>query len=177
MKKTLLFILFTLILSAPLYAQSKSSQHLKFMGIPIDGSITNFQNKLIAKGFKYDKVGSQNLEGPVRIFNGQFAGETSWIYVYYDKEQKFVYRVKVVIECATEDRAYSKMCKFRNQLIEKYSTSAEDLQYEGNESYSIPLTDGWVDLFYSQVPFSTNYNLYLNYWDAVNTQKNLLRFL
>ena len=113
MKKTLLFILFTLILSAPLYAQSKSNQHLKFMGIPIDGSITNFQNKLIAKGFKYDKVGSQNLEGPTRIFKGLFAGETSWIYVYYDKEQKFVYRVKVVIQRDSESQISSLMNTFK----------------------------------------------------------------
>ncbi|MBO5272415.1 MAG: hypothetical protein J6B30_06335 [Muribaculaceae bacterium] len=54
------------------------------MGIPINGSITNFQNKLIAKGFKYDKAGSMALETPTRIFKGQFAGETAQLFVYYD---------------------------------------------------------------------------------------------
>lgn len=172
MKKTLLFLLFTLILSAPLYSQSKSNQHLKFMGIPIDGSITNFQNKLIAKGFKYDQTTSKAVEGPTRFYNGQFAGETVMLIVYYDRDQKFVYRVKAVVDCSTADLANSKMCMFRNQLIEKYNTSAEEGQYEGNESYYIPLANGWVDLFYNQKTYDVGYSLHLDYWDAVNTQKN-----
>lgn len=84
MKKYLLLILCTLFISVSLSAQSKSNPHLKFMGIPINGSITNFQNKLIAKGFKYDKAGSMALETPTRIFKGQFAGETAQLFVYYD---------------------------------------------------------------------------------------------
>ena len=172
MKKTLLFILFTLILSAPLYAQSKSNQHLKFMGIPIDGSITNFQNKLIAKGFKYDKVGSQNLEGPTRIFKGLFAGETSWIYVYYDKEQKFVYRVKVVIQRDSESQISSLMNTFKFQLEEKYSTYAIANSNEDNSCYYLIVPNGEINIFYRQNIYSIGYALHIDYWDNLNYEKN-----
>ena len=172
MKKYLLLILCTLFISVSLGAQSSNSQHIKFMGIPINGSITNFQNKLIAKGFKYDQSGSKALETPTRIYKGLFAGETAQLFVYYDRDQKFVYRVKVVIECATEERASFKMGVFRNQLIEKYNTYAEEGVLEGHETYSIPIENGCIDLFYSKVPLSTIYGLCLDYWDNANYEKH-----
>lgn len=173
MKKYLLFILCAFFISTSLSAKSNSSQHLKFMGIPINGSITNFQNKLIAKGFKYDQAGSKALESPTRIFKGQFAGETAKIYVYYDRDQKFVYRVKVVIQRNTEEQIITKMRMFRNQLIEKYNASAEETQFEGNESYYIPVENGWIDLFYAQEIYDIGYFLHIDYWDNANYEKHV----
>lgn len=172
MKKYLLLILCTLFISVSLSAQSKSNQHLKFMGIPINGSITNFQNKLIAKGFKYDKATSKAIEGPTRYYDGQFAGETAQLIVYYNRDQKFVYRVKVVIERSSEEQIKTLMNSFRNQLVEKYSTYAEEGTYEGNESYYIPLNTGWVDLFYVYNIYSIGYSLHIDYWDEENYNKN-----
>ena len=172
MKKHLLLILCALFISVSLSAQSKGSQHLKFMGIPINGSITNFQNKLIAKGFKYDQSGSKALDSPTRIFKGQFAGETAEIYVYYDRDQKFVYRVKVVIQRNTEEQIITKMRMFRNQLIEKYNASAEVNEYEENESYFILVANGRIDLFYAQEIYDIGYSLHIDYWDGANAQKH-----
>ena len=172
MKKHLLLILCALFISVSLSAQSSSSQHLKFMGIPINGSITNFQNKLIAKGFKYDQSGSKALDSPTRIFKGQFAGETAELYVYYDRDQKFVYRVKAVIRRNSEEQILPIMRMFRNQLIEKYNASAEEGVYEGNESYYIPVENGWIDLFYSQTLYDIGYSLHLDYWDDSNARKH-----
>ena len=109
MKKYLLLILCTLFISVSLSAQSKSNQHLKFMGIPINGSITNFQNKLIAKGLSYNKAVSKAIESPVRIFNGQFAGEKADIFVYYNRSLNLVYSVGVVIERSSEEEVVDLM--------------------------------------------------------------------
>ena len=167
MKKTLLLILFTLFLSAPLYAQSKSNQHLKFMGIPIDGSITNFQNKLIAKGFKYDKVGSQNIEGPTRIFKGQFAGESSQLFVYYDRDQKFVYSVGVCIDRDSEDDIINLMSNFISNYENKYGIDAE----KGDDTYDFYFDNGRIRLFYDEQVYSYGYTLYILYTDYLNYNK------
>ncbi len=172
MKKYLLLILCTLFISVSLSAQSKSNPHLKFMGIPINGSITNFQNKLIAKGFKYDKTGSMALETPTRIFKGQFAGETAQLFVYSDRDQKFVYRVKAIIQRDSEKQILYMMRMYRKQLVEKYSTYAEEGTHEGNESYYIPVENGWIDLYYVQNVYDIGYSLQIDYWDDTNTQKH-----
>ena len=45
------------------------SQHLRFKGIPLEGSLTNFVNQLKAKGFTY--VGT---EDGIALLQGEFAG-------------------------------------------------------------------------------------------------------
>ena len=172
MKKYLLLILCTLFISVSLSAQSKSNQHLKFMGIPINGSITNFQNKLIAKGFKYDKAISKAIEGPTRYYDGQFAGESVGLYVYYDHDQKFVYRVKITISREDVDQAISIMNKFRHLFEEKYGTAASSGTHENWDDYSINLKNGAVDLFITEQTYTMGYTLHVDYWDFANTQKH-----
>lgn len=168
MKKTLLFILFTLILSAPLYAQSKSNQHLKFMGIPIDGSITNFQNKLIAKGFKYNKTASKAIDEPIRIFNGQFAGEKATIYVSYNRDLNLVYSVAATIERNTEDDIINLMSKFISNYENKYGIYAE----KGDDAYDFYFDNGCIRLFYDEHVYSYGYALYILYTDKLNYEKH-----
>lgn len=172
MKKYLLLILCTLFISVSLSAQSKSNQHLKFMGIPINGSITNFQNKLIAKGFKYDQAGSKALESPTRIYKGQFAGETAQLFVYYDRDQKFVYRVKVIIDRSESEQVISLMKKYKYQMEEKYGATASVSTHNGEICYNIYLDNGEIDLFYYKLPYDFDHSLLIDYWDDTNTQKH-----
>lgn len=74
MKKLLLFIALVLSISA-------HAVHLEFMGIPINGSISNFQAKLIAKGCTLDKY-SKELPTGIRGFKGVFAGKDCQIIVW-----------------------------------------------------------------------------------------------
>ena len=98
------------------------NEHLKFMGIPLTGTITTFQTKLAAKGISYDKVASSQTESGVRCFKGVFSGEKANIYVYYNEKTKVVYRAKAVIEYPTEDIAKQNYSKFSSMLREKYIT-------------------------------------------------------
>lgn len=52
MKRIVLFT-FTMLLGIFCYAQS---EHLKFSGIPIDGTINQFQAKIVQKGYVYNKL-------------------------------------------------------------------------------------------------------------------------
>ena len=53
MKRLLIAILLALpLLAAPAQAQTTEEQHLEFMGIPIDGTLNAFAQKLQAKGME-----------------------------------------------------------------------------------------------------------------------------
>ena len=58
--KKILSIFFALFVCLSLSAQ----EHMKFMGIPLDGTIDNFTLKLKAKGVAYDAAKSK-VAGPV----------------------------------------------------------------------------------------------------------------
>ncbi len=74
----LLFVsLFTLVLNA-------QTEHMKFAGISLTGSIEQFQKKLIAKGFRLNAKISKLLPVGTRSFIGTFAGKKGNIAVYYD---------------------------------------------------------------------------------------------
>ncbi|MCQ2252657.1 MAG: hypothetical protein MJZ61_04320 [Bacteroidales bacterium] len=63
MKAKLTFIM----LLALLYCGSVNAQHLNFMGIPIDGTMEDFSNKLEEKGFK--KLTKSGLKGTFAGYN------------------------------------------------------------------------------------------------------------
>lgn len=61
MKKSfLVIIVFALVFT--LAAHSQEQPHMKFMGIPLTGTITQFQAKLAAKGVAYDPTTSRRLD-------------------------------------------------------------------------------------------------------------------
>lgn len=73
MKKIILTL--TLVLAAiNLLAQ----EHLSFKGIPIEGSMTDFCQKLKAKGFT--SIGSENN---ITLFSGDFTGRDATVGVTY----------------------------------------------------------------------------------------------
>lgn len=71
MKKAFLLLLMSLF-SLVLFAQT---EHMKFAGIPLTGSIEQFQKKLIAKGFRLNAKISKLLPVGTRSFIGTFAGK------------------------------------------------------------------------------------------------------
>lgn len=70
--KKLLFTLCCMIFAIASFAQS--NVHIKFMGIPVTGTIAQFQAKLVAKGCTYNKVASASISNGTRAFNGTFVG-------------------------------------------------------------------------------------------------------
>lgn len=115
MKKALYFV------TACCFAVSCFAQeHLSFMGIPITGTITSFQNKLIAKGCKLSKIDNQLPTG-IRGFKGVFAGKDCNIYVWYNHRSKVVYSVRAVTDSNESiEQAHNTFYYFKNLLIQKY---------------------------------------------------------
>lgn len=90
---------------------AQSNVHIKFMGIPITGTIAQFQAKLVAKGCTYNKVASASISNGTRAFKGTFVGNKVDIYVYYDTNTKIVYRTKAVVSGVSEDIAEQEYSK------------------------------------------------------------------
>ena len=182
--KKLLFTLCFLIFAIVSFAQANT--HIKFMGIPLTGTIAQFQAKLVAKGCTYNKVASATIPNGTRAFNGTFVGNKVDIFVYYDTKTKVVYRTKAVVSGVTEDIAEQEYSKIKNLLSQKYGSDFDDMfvgTQGGKESVSFMSANdegeinGSIDLFITQdeetwVRAPYNYNLHIDYNDRINTNKH-----
>lgn len=194
--KRLLSTLFCLLLVVAAFAQNAYG-HLRFMGIPITGTIAQFQVKLVAKGCTYDKVASSSITVGTRAFKGYLAGNKVDIYAYYNTQTKIVYRVKAVINGLSEDLATQKYNELKSFLTVKYdSRYTKTSSFEGKEFIqylalrdkntsidpeNLPsrLSDvafGVIKLYISKdledwnSPY--NYYLHIDYYDQINSEKN-----
>lgn len=194
--KRLLSTLFCLLLVVAAFAQNAYG-HLRFMGIPITGTIAQFQAKLVAKGCTYDKVASSSITVGTRAFKGYLAGNKVDIYAYYNTQTKIVYRVKAVINGLSEGLATQKYNELKSFLTVKYdSRYTKTSSFEGKEFIqylalrdkntsidpeNLPsrLSDvafGVIKLYISKdledwnSPY--NYYLHIDYYDQINSEKN-----
>lgn len=165
---------------------AQSNAHIKFMGIPLTGTIAQFQAKLVAKGCTYNKVASASISNGTRAFKGTFVGNKVDIYVYYDTSTKIVYRTKAVVSGVSEDIAEQEYSKVKSLLSQKYGSDSEDMYVgtkDGKETVSfISANDkgeinGFIDLFITQdeetwIRAPYNYNLHIDYNDRINTNKH-----
>lgn len=194
MKKTILAWIFAFI-SVAGFSQNLT-EHLTFLGIPINGTITQFQAKLQGKGCVWDKVTSSHLSAGCRAFKGRFADNKVDIYVYYDNKTKIVYRTKAVISGTSEDIALQQYEKIKGLLITKYGTqfcgygtmsekeslnilvTSKNLKenIDSSDSMSANGFKGEVDLYvtkddnYLRYPYF--FNLHIDYLDAINNEKH-----
>ncbi len=176
MKKLVFFVLALLLGLASTSAQ----QHLKFMGIPIDGNIENFTAKLKAKGLTIHPD-NKTLTEPVRAFKGVFFDHEATIWAHYTRKNRTVYRVTVRI-CKNSSK---EVCKNVKEQIEDVIQSKYQTEYKEGESmggdkldmYNIFNNDdeclGQIYLgIYSNNLFD-GYYLIITYEDMVNNLKEI----
>lgn len=114
--KKIISILFVLCLCMAVNAQ----QHMKFMGIPLDGTVDSFALKLKAKGVTYDAAQSKVAEPGSRIFNGTFMGKNAMFSVYYNTKSKMVFGTAVVLQYPTVESAHIPFANLTESLRQKY---------------------------------------------------------
>lgn len=173
MKRLLLF-LFTFF-AIGLYAQG---DHLKFMGIPLNGTITQFQNKLLGKGVALDRETNKLLPVGTRAFTGTFSGENASIFVYYDNKTKIVYRAKAVITCKDKSVAENKLNYYSDMLSVKYAEAEthSGTSY-GNIAFELDIPNasngylGCIQLYLidNEYSFIGDMNLHIDYEDFENS--------
>lgn len=174
MKKFItLFLAFVLSMAA--FAQS---EHMKFMGIPLDGTINAFQSKLAAKGIIPNVSENKNIPVGCRAFKGIFAGYKAYIYVYYDEKTKIVYSAKVCISMMDEGILEQRYQEFKRLIKSKYYDdeiyARENIGSQNeHELYAIVLEDlGSVGLFVSSEMYVTEYTLHVCYSDLKNSKRH-----
>lgn len=188
------------IVSIVSFAQN-TTEHLKFMGIPINGTITQFQSKLLAKGCTLDRKLNSYLPVGQRAFKGKFVSNDVDITAFYDEKTKVVYRVKAIICGVSESIAEQEYNKLKEMLSQKYGTTwcLEGI-HEKKESISrlVPCSNfnpldidpdaniglspasygfkGEIDLFISKddnvFRYPYNFNVHIDYTDAINSEKH-----
>ena len=114
------FIIITCLIAVIAQAQ-EPKEHLKFMGIELNGTIADFQTKLQAKGLTVSPQSKQHPTG-VRVFDGTFSGEDAQIVVWYNPRTKEVYRAKAVISRYGKDLVEQLQRSMERKLDAKYGT-------------------------------------------------------
>lgn len=148
-KKRLLLISF-LFMVVFAYGQTK---HLTILGIPITGSITTFQQKLIAKNYCLNTRENKSLPIGQREFKGRFSGHECSLRAYYFPDDKIVYKVRVSIDFVYESSADNAYKEIKGNLQRKYkNASIKTGSTDGHESISAMIIDeeddilGFIDL-------------------------------
>ena len=171
--KKLAFIFCVCLLSLTIQAQKTS--HLKFMGIELNGTISEFQSKLLAKGLKVS-LESKNRPNGQRVYEGTFSGEEATICVWYDTRTKIVYRTKVLISREREDLIKQLKSSFEDKLDIKYGTDTKKVEkkkdnylHEFYDCYYM-LENGEVDLYIGSTGYTSfgTFFLHIDYLDMVN---------
>lgn len=112
MKKTI-FIILCCLFSIMTLAQT---EHLKFMGIPIDGKMVQFHRSLSQKGLT--RVTNQS---DFCLYEGVFAGNNASIFVKKEPKEDSIYSVIVAIPCFNKKNCQSQYEDFKYKLIRKYN--------------------------------------------------------
>lgn len=148
-----------------------TSEHFKFMGIPIDGTYENFVQKLKLKGFKQF--------GDLEIYKGVFDNDTVLIGVENDKELNLVYAVQVIkikdiIFAEYEAKLYPKFDNLVDRLENKYHSEA--IEWDDNKHFvSIPINRnnkyvGNIAVRIGQM--DSNCLISMTYYDVLNFEKH-----
>ena len=114
--KKIISVFFVLFLCMAASAQ----QHMKFMGIPLDGTIDDFSIKLKAKGITYNAAESKVAGKGIRKFCGTFMGEKATFTVFYNYKSKIVFSAVAELYYPTVESAHTPFVNLNDQLQQKY---------------------------------------------------------
>ena len=173
-----LIVLFALAITS---INAQGQEHMKFMGIPLNGTINQFQTKLGTKGVTVDVATNKTIGVGCRAFKGSFSGKDAQIFVYYDENTKVVYRAKAVVQSSDEDICDNNYTYFVNMLSTKYfDAETERGTQDDHESISFFVPNdyeavykylGTIDVYRSSY-YSIYYSVHVDYTDTVNEIKH-----
>ncbi len=142
MKRIVLFIVATFFMLG-LAAQTP---HLKFMGIPLDGTIDDFQEQLIQKGFILDEeYNKKYVTFNYRYKNGILWGEEVSLYLQVNPSTKIICCVLAEISSKDEDYLMGIYNKFKQKVADTYANYSTILHtdfFRGRECRHYEIKDG-----------------------------------
>ena len=173
-------LLLVLVLLFAATGSTYAQEHLKFMGIPLNGTIDNFQQKLAAKGIYVDKEWNKRARFGKRYFKGKFTGETCHISIFYTKK-KIVYGAQVYYSSSNEADADIFYKKIKILLQSKYGNEYTKTEMKnGYEQFTVGILNPDGSLFGSiflnmdkdRINYGeTLYSVAVSYYDKKKFQK------
>lgn len=113
--KNVLLVVIALLLSVSLNAQT-IVEHMKFKGIPIDGTLNEFSKQMKQKGFSY-----KGTEDGMALFEGEFAATKGCTVFAVTKSTNVVHKVAVAFpDCDTWSCLSNKYESLKDMLTQKY---------------------------------------------------------
>ncbi len=175
--RPIILVSLLLLLCAPL--QVSAQQHLKFMGIPLTGSIDNFQRKLAAKGIQPDREFNRMMPFGSRCFKGRFTGKNCTFHAYYT-DNKTVYRAKAVYSNENEGLADQFYEEIKAMLQAKYPDGlVMNGTFEGYDAFDVMVLAadgetvlGLINLYKTRYGMSVidyKYSIHVDYTDHINS--------
>lgn len=131
---------------------ANAQEHLSFKGIPIEGSITTFCQKLKAKGLV-----QVHSEDNIRLFTGDFTGREATIGVVADQTGKNVFSVVVIFPKSGEWNSLVNTYDYYKELYtEKYGHPS--FSRENNPSHSDSNTSLMYEVHQGTVVYGSVFN-------------------
>jgi hypothetical protein len=143
--RAIFITLSAILISLNLGAQSTENQHLLFKGVPIDGTMSEYVEKMKLNGFVV-----MDSEPGTYVLQGDFAGyKDCFVGIVTMKQKDLVSRIKVLFP-ERDDWAslYGNYVNLKEMLIQKYGQPTEVV--EVFPSYP-SLTDEGLKFTYAQV--------------------------
>ncbi len=115
---------------------SAQTGHVRFLGVPLDGTIQQFQEQLTSKGCTLDQQTSAVLPKGTSAFKGAYFGHDAMLIVFYDETTNVVYQAKAVVTCQDGQSCETVFNDINSQLQSEYGIllSTKSIQF-GHESY------------------------------------------
>ena len=171
----ILVIIMTLLVTINVSAQT---EHVRFLDIPLDGTIQQFQEALKTKGCSHKK--EILLPKGVSAFNGTYAGHDALLMVFYDETIDVVYQAKAVITCQGENSCETVFNEINEQLQTEHGTflSTKSIQF-GHDSYGYTILStervvmGDIGLYVTKEENSPNgFLVQVQYTDTANMRSH-----
>lgn len=154
------------------------AQHFQFMGIPIDGTLDEFEQRIKEKGF--EAVDNGELATIFEAFRNQFdqrwylgvyAGYQTNVLVSSTPHSNLVYSV-LVVKLFKDYESAKRMVDFIKKVIaEKYTIDKVSNESDERTTFEVGLGDIVVQISnISDNPiFNNNYSVMIMYFDIKNT--------
>ena len=158
MKKPIFLLAIAMFFSVMSYSQE--TEHFKFQGIPIDGSISSFKRLAETKGWT-------PLPENENILKGSFAGEDVVLGLYETITSNTVFQVGVIFEGSeTWQSLKTSYSHYKELLTTKYGEPSNSVEYFTDPYYE---GDG-----YELTASKTNHCTYMTTWTFDNGSINLI---
>lgn len=158
--------------------------HMKFMGIPLNGNVELFTQKLKAKGLTCDVAKTKVSPSGVKIYKGLFMGEDSEFMILFNPKDKNVFAVEVSMDYSSLELAKTPFDNISKQLKKKYPKAVANILKDSDgepEGFQFYVPDAeekkllgiiFQKMIFPKGVLNKKYSISLFYCDVENYKKS-----